>query len=101
MKILEALAMQKAVVSTTIGAEGLDLRNGEEIVLADTPDEFAMRVLELFDRPAFRARLGDAGRRLVLEKYDWRTVALTQIAAWEQAIAVRREKLKSEGTHGD
>jgi glycosyltransferase involved in cell wall biosynthesis len=57
-------------------------------------------VLELFDRPAFRTRLGEAGRTLVLEKYDWRKVAKTQIAAWEQAIAVRREKVKAEGTQG-
>jgi polysaccharide biosynthesis protein PslH len=100
LKILEALAMQKAVISTTIGAEGLDVRNGEDIVLADTPEEFTARVLELFDRPAFRARLGEIGRTLVLEKYDWRKVAKTQIAAWEQAIAVRREKVKAEGTQG-
>jgi polysaccharide biosynthesis protein PslH len=97
LKILEALAMQKAVVSTTIGAEGLDVKDGEDIVLADSPEEFATKVVELFDRPAFRTRLGEAGRDMVLKKYDWRTVAGTQLAAWQRAIDRRQEKIKAEG----
>ncbi len=97
LKILEALAMQKAVVSTIVGAEGLELKNGEDIVLADSPEDFASRVLELFDRPAFRARLGETGRQTVLQKYDWRMVANAQIAAWQHAIDFRNEKIKTEG----
>lgn len=100
LKILEALSMQKAVVSSIVGAEGLEVKNGEDIVLAESPEEFASRVLELFDRPAFRARLGEAGRDMVLQKYDWRIVANSQLAAWQHAIDLRNEKIKSEGRQG-
>jgi len=74
LKIFEALAMAKAVVSTTVGAEGLPLRPGEHAVLADEPGDFARAVVALVRDPAERRRLGDAGRRLVEERYAWREV---------------------------
>ena len=60
-KILEAWAAGRAVVSTTLGAEGLGARDGEHLLLADDPDDFADAVLRLWNDPALRARLGDAG----------------------------------------
>ena len=76
LKIFEAMAMGKAVVSTTLGAEGLPITNGENIVLADTPEEFARRVSQLLRDPAERARLGAAARQLVERHYSWATVSL-------------------------
>ena len=70
-KILEAWAAGRAVVSTTLGAEGLDARNGEHLLLADDPDDFADAVLRLWNDPALRARLGDASRILYEDRFTW------------------------------
>ncbi len=75
IKIFEALGMGKAVVSTTLGAEGLPVQNGENILLADEAGEFARRILDLFSTPERRMALGTAARRLVEEKYSWSSVA--------------------------
>jgi len=70
-KILEAWAAGRAVVSTTLGAEGLGARDGEHLLLADDPDNFAEAVLRLCHDPALRARLGDAGRMLYEDRFTW------------------------------
>jgi glycosyltransferase involved in cell wall biosynthesis len=75
LKIFEALAMGKAVVSTTIGAEGLPLADNVHVVRADDPDDFAIAVVALLRDPARRRALGEAGRRLVREHYAWPQVA--------------------------
>ncbi len=75
LKIFEAMAMGKAVVSTTIGAEGLPVTNGSDIVLADEPKHFADAVCRLLGSPEERKLIGDAARRLVEEKYSWGAVA--------------------------
>lgn len=75
LKILEALAMGKAVVSTTTGAEGLAVGDEREILLADSPREFAARVSRLLADPACRERLGTAGRALVEQRYGWDALA--------------------------
>lgn len=70
-KILEAWAAGRAVVSTTLGAEGLGARHGEHLLLADDPTDFANAVLELLDSPERRAALGRAGRELYLQRFSW------------------------------
>jgi glycosyltransferase involved in cell wall biosynthesis len=75
LKIFEALAMGKAVVSTTIGAEGLPLIPGKHFLKADRPEEFARATVSLLRDPALRRTLGMAGRRLVEERYSWPQVA--------------------------
>lgn len=75
MKIFEGLAMGKAVVSTTVGAEGLPLMSGTHFVRADEPSEFARAVVALLNDPERRRALGDAGRRLVAGHYSWARVA--------------------------
>jgi sugar transferase (PEP-CTERM/EpsH1 system associated) len=75
IKIFEALAMEKAVVSTALGAEGLDLTPGEHVLLADGPSRFAHAVCGLLEDADRRARLGAAGRRLVAAHYSAETVA--------------------------
>jgi polysaccharide biosynthesis protein PslH len=75
LKIFEAMGMAKAVVSTSIGAEGLPLRHGENVLLADEPAEFAACVVSLLRHPAHRKRLGQASRKLVEENYSWARVA--------------------------
>lgn len=75
LKIFEAMAMGKAVVSTTIGAEGLPVSDGEHVWLADTPRDFADATLTLLRDAARRAQLARTGRQLVLDHYDWSAVA--------------------------
>src|SRR5262245_13387565 len=71
IKIFEAMAMGKAVVSTSIGAEGLPVRQGHDIWLADTPADFAARTTELLTQPAARQRTGATARNLVESRYAW------------------------------
>jgi glycosyltransferase involved in cell wall biosynthesis len=75
LKIFEALAMAKAVVSTTVGAEGLPLVPEQHFARADTPADFAAAVVALLRDPMRRNALGAAGRRLVEERYSWPQVA--------------------------
>jgi polysaccharide biosynthesis protein PslH len=75
LKIFEAMAMGKAVVSTTIGAEGLPVRHGESILLADTPHDFARETLELLRSPIRRTQIGSAAYKMVKQNYAWATVA--------------------------
>jgi glycosyltransferase involved in cell wall biosynthesis len=75
LKIFEAMAMGKAVVSTTVGAEGLPVADGEHLTLADEPSRFARAVVELIRNETRRTQLGDAARALVVNRYDWSAVA--------------------------
>jgi glycosyltransferase involved in cell wall biosynthesis len=70
-KILEAWAAGRAVVSTTLGAEGLGARDGEHLLLADDPLDFADAVLRIWNDPPLRTRLGDAGWSLYRERFTW------------------------------
>jgi glycosyltransferase involved in cell wall biosynthesis len=81
VKILEAWAAGTAVVSTTLGAEGLQCRDGEHCLLADTPPDFAEAVSRLLESPADRARIGSAGRLLFEQNYTWK-------AAWTRLDSI-------------
>ena len=74
LKILEALAMGKAIVSTTVGAEGLNLKDGAEIFIADEPIAFADAVTRLLMDSELRRRIGENGRARVEQDYDWRRI---------------------------
>jgi len=76
LKILDAMAMGKAVVSTSIGCEGLDVTPEENIIVADSAEEFARRTVELLRNPDLTERLGIAGRKLAEEKYDWNMIGV-------------------------
>lgn len=75
IKIFEAMAMGKAVVSTTTGAEGLPVTHGENIILADEPQAFADHCVRLLRSRADRERLGHTARDMVRSKYTWDVVA--------------------------
>jgi glycosyltransferase involved in cell wall biosynthesis len=71
LKILEALALGTPVVSTSKGAEGLEVTPGKDILIADAPTEFADATLRLLEDPALRAELAVNGQRLVRRRYGW------------------------------
>jgi glycosyltransferase involved in cell wall biosynthesis len=75
LKIFEAMAMGKAVVSTTVGAEGLPVTPGRDVVIADDPARFAQSVVHLMRDAQARQAIETAARRLVVERYDWSAVA--------------------------
>lgn len=74
LKILESLAIGTPVVTTGKGAEGLDLIPGHDLLVADTPTDFAMAVLHLLQDVALRESLSRNGRQTVEAKYDWQTI---------------------------
>ncbi len=89
IKIFEALAMGKAVVSTTVGAEGLNLEDGTHFVAADTHDACVAAIDRVCSEPGLRGRLGRAGRALVESRYSWRTVATDFSRLLEDAASMR------------
>lgn len=88
LKIFEALAMGKAVVSTSVGAEGLPLVAGEHFLQADEPGAFARAVVALLQDPARRRALGEAGRHLVESRYSWAQIG-REFERHCEAVAVR------------
>jgi len=75
LKILDALAAGKAVVSTTIGCEGLRVKPGTNILIADSPEDFARETVRVLDSDSLRRELGAAGRSLVETTYAWEIIA--------------------------
>jgi polysaccharide biosynthesis protein PslH len=71
LKVVEGLAMEKPIVSTTLGCEGLAVRDREHLLIADDPASFAARIFDVFENPDGSAELGRAGRRLVEAQYSW------------------------------
>jgi len=75
LKIYESMAAQVPVVSTTIGAEGLEVQAGENIHIADSPEEFAHRCLELLEQQSEQARLANNAREMIQKRFSWDQVA--------------------------
>jgi glycosyltransferase involved in cell wall biosynthesis len=84
LKILEKMAMGKAIVSTSIGAEGIDVTDGKNIVIADSKEDLALSAIDLLSEPSRRQKLGVTARRLVETKYDWNNLMR------ETAVSVKR-----------
>jgi sugar transferase (PEP-CTERM/EpsH1 system associated) len=95
LKIFEAMSMARAVVSTTIGAEGLPVTPGRDIAIADEPAAFADAVVQLLRNEPERRRLEQAARRLVVERYDWSAVARDMEAALHAAAGQERDRAVS------
>jgi sugar transferase (PEP-CTERM/EpsH1 system associated) len=85
LKIYEAMAMERAVVSTTIGAEGLPVRAGTELLLADAPEEFAAAVVRVLTDDKLARELGAQAAATVRARFSWDGVAAEFAALCEQA----------------
>jgi polysaccharide biosynthesis protein PslH len=86
LKILEALASGLPVVSTRIGAEGLELSPGQHYVEADTPEEMARALVRCIRDPAPAAEMTERVRRFVLDRYDWDALANRLEAVWVSCV---------------
>lgn len=85
LKILDAMAMEKAIVSTSVGCEGLRVTNGENILIADTPEDFADRVVKVLTDDGMRQKLEENARRLAKE-YDWKHQCAIQDQVYRQLV---------------
>ena len=86
IKVLEAMAMGKAVVSTPAGVNGLDLAPGEDFLLVHTATEMAAAIENLLANPAERARIETAARARVERDYNWDTIARAQSALYRELL---------------
>jgi glycosyltransferase involved in cell wall biosynthesis len=93
LKILEAMAMARPIVSTSIGAEGLEVMDGRELLLADDADGFAALVDGVLSSEARSVQLGEAARKLVVDRYAW-SASVSKLEALHERI------LQSRGRRG-
>jgi glycosyltransferase involved in cell wall biosynthesis len=91
LKILEAMALGVPVVSTTKGAEGLDVVAGEHLLIADEPQTFAAAVIGLLINEELRGKLAVNARRRVAERYDWKNIGQQFVARVEDAVQRKRQ----------
>ncbi len=83
LKILEAMAMGLPVVSTRLGAEGIDLVEDKEVLMANSPEEFASDVLRLLEDGNLRRQMATLGRQAAEERFDWGKVAPRLLEAYQ------------------
>lgn len=74
LKIVEAMAKSKAIVSTRIGAEGIDVTHGKDVLLADDAQGLANEVVRVLEDPALARRLGEKARELAVQSYAWAAI---------------------------
>jgi glycosyltransferase involved in cell wall biosynthesis len=91
LKILEAMALGTPVVATSKGAEGLEVIDGEHLLLADEPDQFAVQVVRLLRDPRLCDRLILNGRSLVTVRYDWEQIGQSFVSIIEDAVLMRAQ----------
>ncbi len=86
LKILESMALGRPVVSTTIGCEGLNVTDKENIMIADTPTEFAERVIQLLTDRKLRERISRSARHLVETRYDWVAISRKLMKVYDDIV---------------
>ncbi len=87
LKLLQAMAARRAIVSTQVGAQGLDVQDGEQLRLADTEEAFARAVIELLRDPTQREALGERAAQYVARGYDWPVIAPRLLAAYDEVLS--------------
>jgi glycosyltransferase involved in cell wall biosynthesis len=89
LKILEAMAAGVPLISTTLGAEGLQVTDGENILIADSPFELTNGIFKVINGAELRARLIAGGHALVRERYDWSTLGAKLLEQYQALVAHR------------
>ena len=88
-KVVEGLAMSKAMVSTAVGCEGIGVEDGRHLLIADTPEAFASAIVRLFDDAALARSLGHAGREYVEREYSWTRAGERLQALYDVVLGAR------------
>ena len=101
LKVLEAMAMDRAVVSTSSGCAGLGLQHGVNVWIADTPQDFAQAIETLLGDRDLRVRISAAGRAHVERNFDWRTVGERQRALIRELLPARIKIRQAEANDLD
>jgi glycosyltransferase involved in cell wall biosynthesis len=86
LKIVEAMAKSKAIISTRIGAEGIDVTHEHDVLLGDTPTEFAEQVVRVLEHPDFARTLGANARNLAVRRYAWPSLVAELQTFYEQLL---------------
>jgi glycosyltransferase involved in cell wall biosynthesis len=89
LKVLEAMALGKAIVTTHIGSEGIALRDGESALYADDAESFARAVLDLFDNPGRANQLGVAARACAEAHYGWEAIGSDLLALYDRLLPLK------------
>jgi glycosyltransferase involved in cell wall biosynthesis len=92
VKILNAMAMGLPVVSTSIGAEGLAVRHGEHLLIANSPIDFASAVVDVLTDSSLADKLGRKGRELVEREYSWEVVARRLLSLYDEHLCTHSRK---------
>ena len=88
VKIIEAMSIGKTVITTTVGAQGIDYTDGENILIADTPEQFARQIKRCLDDDAFCSRVGEAAAQLVADQYDRKKLAEELIEFYNKRLEI-------------
>lgn len=86
LKVLEAMSMGKAIVSTAVGVEGIKVTHRQHVLIADTPEEFASSIAELQRNAKLRMELGTAARELVCDTYRWDIIGRSLLGVYKDAV---------------
>jgi glycosyltransferase involved in cell wall biosynthesis len=85
LKILDAMAMGKAIVSTSVGCEGIDPVDGENICVADTPEEFCDKICQLISNSVLRTKIATNATNFA-KAFDWRRITSVQEMVYQEAV---------------
>jgi glycosyltransferase involved in cell wall biosynthesis len=94
LKVLEALAMRKAVLSNPRGCEGVEVKHGEEVFLAEGPDAFAAAAAKLLRDAPLRRQIAQKGYQKILEQYSWSAIA-SQFGRFYEALVSEQKSIRS------
>lgn len=90
LKVLEAMSVGKAIVSTSVGVEGIEGTDKEHFLVADTPDDFSEKVVDLLKNRPMREFLGSNARTLAKQKYDWKNIWLKSDEIYQELFRQTR-----------
>lgn len=101
LKIYEAMAMERPLISTTVGAEGLPVNNGEELLIADTPETFADSVVRVLTDQVYADQLGQRAAKTVRERFGWERVAAVFAEICQRACDPHTAELELKAASND
>jgi glycosyltransferase involved in cell wall biosynthesis len=97
VKVMEAMACQRAIVTTGVGCYGLGLSDGVEVLVREGAEAFAGGICSLLEDAALRRRLGENARRAAVERFDWRAVAGEARASYAGTMALAGQMVAHSG----